>query len=334
LLILICFGLGSLYDFTWLLSSILNLDLEGFPGKVGFCCKIFCFLIALYYENRLLSLYLKNADIEVKYDKFQKNSHLALILIYSAITVITIQKGPADAFGYFTYMIEFHSVIILFFIFVIITSNLIIKTIPLIKKIKNEKSRKKTEIAIFLFTYITIERFFSISPIMAVFYTALNNLIVLSVNLVFVVIVIFILIRSPNILEEIGSLFSVKTVILFNNKGDLLLNYQLATSSQSRKNLLLGGFIQALTQSSKKEKIFDANINIVDFGDLKLIIKQGKRTYGVLIVRNVSLLLQEKLEILINQFEGFHEKEYINWKADLSSLNPDKTVDFIFELFH
>ena len=334
LIILVCFGAGSIYDFTWLFFCIFDINADSFPGKVGFCCKIILFLAALYYDNRLLTLYLKNADIKVKHDLYQKYFHLALIWIYSAIAIITIQKGPTDLFGYFSYMIDFHSVIILFFIFIAITSNLILKSIPLSKGIKNKKSRQKITIALFLFGYLTIERFFSISPIMAVFYNALTNLIVLSVNLVFIISVILILFKYPNILEEIGSLFSVKTVILFNKKGDLLLNYQLITSSQSRKNLLLGGFIQALTQSSKKEKIFDANINIVDFGDLKLIIKQGERTYGVLIVRNVSLLLQEKLEILISQFEGFHEKEYINWKADISSLNPDKTVDFIFELFH
>ncbi len=334
LIVLLCFGLAVAYDFARLFSFMFHLPAEGFPGKIGFCVKIFLFLMGLYYENRLLVLYLHNAEIPVKYDDFQKNFHIGLIVIYSIIATITIHKGPTDPFGYFNYTVEPFSFLILFFICLVIAGHLMIKGGTWIRKIKNRGTKGKVIFILAFFSYMSLERFFSFSPIITSYYSPFTQLITFSSDLTVGVLVIIMLLVYPQIVEEMGSLFSVQSVLLFNKNGELLLNFHLTTRIQSRKNLLLGGFIQALTQSSEEEKIFNSNINVIDFGDLKLIIKLGNRVYGVLLVKNNSRLLEERLEVLINQFEGLHEKEFLDWNAALNSINIDKTIEYIFELFN
>jgi len=214
------------------------------------------------------------------------------------------------------------------------------------QKIKKNMKSKKIAFQFSIFTIILLlliaERTYSLGMPGFLYHSLFMNLdfnTLLDNVLISIILISFIifLLKCPDFLEKVGCYFSIKTVFIIRNSGQLLFEYDFdigeLNDAMTSKNSLIGGFIYAISEGLKEllnlaEK---EEINAFKSKDRSLLVKQEKYTIGVLITAEDSLLFHKKLLKFIKEFELLCEKSLKNWTGDISEFKTKEIKDLIYK---
>lgn len=332
-----CFGFGSFYDFLRVSFFIFSWYLYPFADKLAYCVKFFLYMVALYYEARLMSILMKNARIEIKHEKIRKVVHLVFIATFFIICLLTIQQSSVSPSGLFTYATSDRLFWPLTVLFVIVFVFLGAMALKVFKNAKEGEIKKRVGITLMFFGlltsigYVNIRNFIYIPwdyPYIlfySIFIIALLGSLVIS------------FLKFPELLEVLNLYFNVSSLYLIKENGEFIFSHDLIEEglleeiASSRKEML-GGFIYAISRGVGLALKIDAKVNLLDFGDFKLVIEQGNFVYGVLLINEYSPILEERLIKIIYQFESKFKDDIINWNGKLSDEKKENIKKLIYKL--
>ncbi|MFX1450366.1 MAG: hypothetical protein ACFFCM_05965, partial [Promethearchaeota archaeon] len=256
---------------------------------------------------------------------------------FSLINMFYIYKISPNELGFYTYQIDFSEYLIIFFFVIFFAIYLIYNTIIFLKEIKKRRLLIIMSLFSFNFCSLIIERFVIIG-----IYAVFPNTVELFTFDIFILALImgfsacFTLI-IPDYLESISAYFSVKSLYLVRNNGQLI--YEIDFTKEyyfepfSSKKLLLGGFIYSIKYGLEDSFILGKTVNSIDFGDLKLLFKPGKYVFGVLFVSEQTPLIQEKLTKFIDLFESNYKIDLENWSGNVGKFETEEMKNLIFRIF-
>jgi len=294
-------------------------------------------MVALYYEARLMSILMKNARIEIKHEKIRKVVHLVFIATFFIICLLTIQQSSVSPSGLFTYATSDRLFWPLTVLFVIVFVFLGAMALKVFKNAKEGEIKKRVGITLMFFGlltsigYVNIRNFIYIPwdyPYIlfySIFIIALLGSLVIS------------FLKFPELLEVLNLYFNVSSLYLIKENGEFIFSHDLIEEglleeiASSRKEML-GGFIYAISRGVGLALKIDAKVNLLDFGDFKLVIEQGNFVYGVLLINEYSPILEERLIKIIYQFESKFKDDIINWNGKLSDEKKENIKKLIYKL--
>ncbi|NHI94647.1 MAG: hypothetical protein EAX96_19300 [Candidatus Lokiarchaeota archaeon] len=331
-----CFGFGTFTNLFRILFFIYPMYLYPFADKLAYCVKLILYTIGLFYEVRLIEILYKNSGQKLQIEQFRKIIHTFFIASISIICLFTVEKSPISPSGLYTYTINaglfwvLTSLILTVFFFIIIMARKVFintKTIEI---------KKRLTIALTLFAFLTFEgylnvRYFSWLPYG---YPFIIFDVIFLIVLLGGILVAFV--KFPDLLEVLNIYFNVGSIYIIKENGEFIYSEDFLDKSSedvvySRKELL-GGFIFAISRGVGLALKTDAKVSAIDFGNLKLIIEQGMHVYGVLIVKDYSPILEERLLKIINQFEKKFQKDLEKSTEKLSDNKKEEIKQLIDNL--
>lgn len=275
----------------------------------------------------------------IKYEEIIKISFLTFILILTTLAVFLSSQLPLDIMGLYGYKLNAILFLAICLMFIPIICYALFGIKKLFNGIKEKKTKNKLTLAAVLFFIITFERIFSIKPIILINFNYYNIIVEFLILLGIGIVATITLIKNQDMIESITSYFNVSSIYLIKNNGDLLFSHELIQENPedaySPRNLLLGGFIFAISQGIEHTLKVDKKIGSISLGKgtRNLIIRHGKHTIGVLFIKEASYLLEEKLQMFIDKFEILHKKELDNWRGKIADIRKDDLKIFIYDLF-
>ena len=332
-----CFGFGSFYDFLRVNFFIFSWYLYPFADKLAYCVKFFLYMVALYYEARLMSILMKNARQEIKHEKIRKAIHLVFIATFFIICLLTIQQSAVSPSGLFTYATTVRLFWPLTFLFVIVFTFLGAMALRVFKNTKEREIKKRVGITLVFFGLLT-----------SIGYINIRNFVYIPWDYpyilfyaIFVIIILGSLVISflkfPELLEVLNLYFNVSSLYIIKENGEFIFSHDLIEEelleeiASSRKEML-GGFIYAISRGVGLALKIDAKVNLLDFGDFKLVIEQGNLVYGVLLINEYSPILEERLIKIIKEFESKFKDDIVNWNGKLSDDKKRAIKTMLYKL--
>lgn len=316
---------------------IYSIYLPPFIDQFAFCVKFFMFLVAIYFEVRLLALLLKNSGHPIKYDNILRGSLLAIVGIFTLLAVFNSYALPAPEIGMYVYRIDgrFYTLMLAFVLSLF--AYMFFKSRNIFKVVKDRRIIIKLIIAIALFTLLTWERHYSNRPFL---FLPFGNLeIILDLIFLFLIIlaVSITLLVFPDIAESINAYFSVSSLYIIKDNGSLLYSYhfgkKLSKDVYSAHNLFLAGFIFTITKGLESAMGIDSELRTLDYGENKLLLCQGEFVFGVILCSDHSPLIEERLNKFIKKFETTYTKELKEWKGKVSFLEKGGIEEEILSIF-
>lgn len=332
-----CFGFGTFYDFLRVGFFIFSWYLYPFADKLAYCVKFFLYMIGLYYEAQLMSILMKNAGQEFKYEKRRNMIHLALISTFFIICLLTIQQSPVSPSGLFTYA----TTVILFWpftiLFLIVFIDLGLMASKVVMNTKEREIKKRVTITFLFFGLLTGIGYFNLRNFIFITYDYPYLLFYTIFIIALMGSLLISFLKFPELLEALNLYFNISSFYLIKENGEFIFNYDFIKEglveeiSSSRKEML-GGFIYAISRGVGLSLKIDAKVNLLDFGDLKLVIEQGNLVYGVLLINEFSPILEERLKKIVREFENKFIGDLNNWNGKLADEKMDKIKELVFKL--
>lgn len=184
--------------------------------------------------------------------------------------------------------------------------------------------------------FLLIERFANIGMYLVVPNTVellMTGLILLTIIMISAF--VFTLI-SPYYIETISAYFSVQAVYIIKNNGQMIYKFNFQDIKQEpvdSTELLLGGFIYALTTGLKDVLKMGSSIHSISFGELNLLFKNGKYVFGVLMVKQYVPMIIEKLNYLVDDFEDKFKDFLEHWTGSVDVFDSQIIHEMILGLF-
>ncbi|NHI94214.1 MAG: hypothetical protein EAX96_17110 [Candidatus Lokiarchaeota archaeon] len=298
---------------------------------VGNYFKIFAILIAFVFIVQLHLQILKNANFKIKGGTFLLYYQGFLAVFLTFYYAFTFYQTISNSFGFYLFQFDItaHLIsIILYcpFIIVIFFANRQVSS-----KISNKKVILQSNIFTMFSIFLTIERILSLGlPGLLYFWYDIHLDISIFIDNIFLAIIligfIFFLIKYPDFLESIGSYFSIKSIFIISNSGQLLYEHNfescMSYDALSSENSLIGGFIFAISEGMKELLRLEGGEEIHSFSskNRSVLIRHGRYSFGVLIVTEDSKLFHEKLISFITEFEKSKSSVLANWTGEITNF--------------
>ena len=337
-----CFGatLGlDAWRILWIIlykQYLVIFDTVGNYFKVLFIFLAFTCIIQVHVQI------IKDSDLRIRGENYIIYYMLILAIGLTVTNALAYYMTIPNYFGFYLYQFNFILYWITFFSYIPVCFFVFYGN----RKIINNMKSKTIAFQLNIFTIISLlliaERTYSLG-MPGFLYSSLfihldfNNLLDnILISIILISFIIF-LVKCPDFLEKVGCYFSIKTVFIIRNSGQLLFEYDFETGelndAMTSKNSLIGGFIYAISEGMKEllnlaEK---EEINTFKTRNRSLLIKQEKYIIGVLITVEDSILFHKKLMKFIKEFESLYEDCLINWNGDISKFKTKEIKNLIYE---
>ncbi len=337
LLILVSTGYSILYETIRLFAFLGFIPYEGTFDIIGYYFVIFLTLFSFSLLFKLLLILAKQKGQEIKYGEVIRNVYLIIIIGLFGVNALTyIESSPVE-FGYF----EFETHPILFYIILIIYLpylTFMFKTFRgLFKEVNNKRIKRQFVAVRTIFVVILIERLVDLGGSYLFPVTFLRIFIEYSFLFLILIVAVFFILSERDFFENLSSYFCVKSIFFIRKTGQMLFGYQFheheSQISFSSDELLIGGFIYAISNGLKMSLNIEGEIDEIEIGETTLIIEHGKETFAIFFVSEHTNKLHEKIKTFIKEFETNFKDELENWTGDISQFHSEKTQALIFDIF-
>ncbi|MFX1294862.1 MAG: hypothetical protein ACFFD2_08415 [Promethearchaeota archaeon] len=117
-------------------------------------------------------------------------------------------------------------------------------------------------------------------------------------------------------------------IYLISTGGLNLFSYKskINTENECISDHFLSGIIFTVVKAIKCITNPDLNVEIIDLGKLQLHFRYGINVWGILITNNKTPHIQDKLEILISQFEEKYKDILKDWNGNRSKFDGAKIL--------
>jgi len=335
------FALVLIFDITRLMVFMTPLGPNPTLGTYFFIIKVFLTLLGYPFAFKLHVIILKYMGKEKKIHLIIRFYVISLGVILSVITIFTIYSSSPNFFGYYVYQVNPLIGMIMILLYFPLNLWIIIENRKIVKEINDPNTKFKINILTFLVFFMVGERMSSLMAYGLLIEYAyihfdiillIHSLVILGEILLFIII----LFKYNDFVEKIGMHFAIKSMFIIKNSGQLLFEHDfeenVSKDAHSSENLLVGGFIYAITEGFK-EMLKIKDLSSFTTGERSVVIKHGKHVFGVLIASESSYLLQNKLgEFLVN-YEDKYKDILENWTGEITILKKSITQDLLFDIF-
>ena len=335
---------GILVDCFRISSFLFFGIIEPATDNFFFVIKFFLFWVGLAAMVRVVMILSRQSGHEVKYESILRYSILAGLGTFSLLNLFTHETTPLSGINSFSgagsfYLYQINQglfIAILIFSFPVLVL-LAVQLNKILKEVRDKPLAKQTLLLGLLFVLLVGERYFNLGHYFIPL-SLTTFLIELSIVTFVSVSALLVFFTNPDFLEALSTYFCVRSIYMIMKKGgQLLFGYDFQKEIQknvlSPDQLLLGGFVYAVSRGLEMSIQPGATIDTIQVGDMNLIFKHSKYVIGLAFISEDIPLVHFNLLLLMQRFERTYEKELEMWTGDLSAFETDMPKQWIYELF-
>ena len=331
----IFWGLAQVYAivryflfFIYRYMPLFFLDVLGFIATfISVCASIMTAQRVIFILSRQSGVSANN-ESRMNQEKYFRVIYTIIIAIFTILVAYSFYQTEPDPYGFYMYQIPWR----FYQIFSIIMIPLIVFTLYRSKLIFNRIKDKILKKQLIVFIFANIAWSFNIWFNMGFYYFIPSYLWMSAIHFpIFFSCLIFysLLIRKyQGFLDKMSTYFCVKSIYLIKDSGQTLvsLDFQKNQSSDfdAQKELLLGGFLYAISSGLELSTELKGKLNSLEIGDTTLIIKYGKYVFGVLFVTENTEGIQENFNDFMEVFEKKYEDVFLNWTGEITHFKKEK----------
>ena len=331
------FGFGIYFECFRALSFIFfEHHIDPFINKFLFIISTFLILFGIFTAFQALLIFNRQSGHEIPKESFIKYSYLATIAVISIFNIFMAIEIYSPELGY---IYQLHPILIIATIAVqiLLLIFVIARTRTYLREITNKKLVFQLVLFLSFFTALSVERCFSL-----VYFLLLPNpfyiyIIDLSILAFFLVIGFILLLKNPVFLEAISTYFCVKSIHILRKKGgQVVFRHDFQQTDRSDlvpDQLLLGGFIYAVTSGLEATLKVSGKMEEIKVGDITILFKHGKYVLGIEFVTENTPTLHLKLLQFMQKFESYYSPVLEDWTGDLSQFDSKMIQTWAYEIF-
>ena len=329
-------GVIIFYISIRLITFALNLQLNDTLDNYFFDLSFILILVNITIAARMLHVIYRQSGHEFKYEIIIRYSYLLVAVILSSLNIFTVYVTPIDFYGFYLYQISPIISLSVTFVYTPLLILLTYQTSKIQKSIKGKKIVNHINYLGLFFMIIPLVNFGYIGSFYVIPNTSVFNIMYLIGILVIMAFIILTLYKYPNFLETITTYFCAKSLYVIEESGQMIYSYNFQKINQeyfTSKELLLGGFIHAITSGIQSTIESSEKVQAIDLGDTTLIIKHGKFVFGVLFATENTISLHQKLNIFIEKFEKKFANILDGWDGEVTSFSTDAIHLILDDIF-
>ncbi|NHI90893.1 MAG: hypothetical protein EAX96_00235 [Candidatus Lokiarchaeota archaeon] len=337
LLILISLGYGICYESIRLLCFIGLIPYFKIYDIVG---NYFVIFLTLYALSCLLKLFLiinRQSGKEIKEGNLIRQIYGIILIVFFGLNVLTYRQSPPAELGFFEFMLDPIIFITLLLTYLPLLIFLSFKSYKLFINVNNEKVKRQLKIGAFFFGTFILERIINLGG--SIIFPISLLKIILEFNYLFIleIFAILFIFKEPDFFDNLSCYFSVKSVYILKSSNEILCGYNFHEEESeiifSSDQLLLGGFIYAISNGLKMSLKIEGEVDEIEIGDTTLIIKRGKKIFIILFVTELTEKIHDKVEEFIEAFETLYKDELDKSAIDISKFHSENTQKLLFDIF-
>ena len=324
--VVVIFGFGEYYP---------ELD------NVAYVAKIIAIFIAFTLVSEIHITLSEYIGYPQKHISLLRYYLMAIAAICASSSVYWYYTTAPDAFGFYVYQLYPILYLAIFLAYLPVAVVIFFRNLYILRSVTKKSIYNNLLIFTILSFVLVGERGYNIGAY-SLLYSFLNIPIELSLIVNFVAlsilsfIFIFVILKYPNLMESIGTYFSIKKLYILKDNGLLIFNYdfeeKIFLDGSVSQESLIGGFIYAITEGLKDILKACEDINSVTSGDRSFVIERGEFVFGALIVTADSPLMHRKLIEFIKILERNYKKDLENWTGEFTKFEEEKIKKWIFKI--
>ncbi len=334
-------GYGIIFD----CYRIITISFIGFVpeyfDRFNYIIKVAFVFFSVPFTVQTILILSKQSGHEVKNINLIHGIMLSYIFTAAFVSVLNmfyLNKTNINELGFYTYQIN----ATLYFICVFFALPLMLYTAYLtfgvfIKDIKNKKLQFRLTLFMLIYIPLIIERLNNLGLFAIIPNTAEATMLGLSLLTLIMDFAFLFSIIYPNFLESLSAYFSIRSIYLIKNTGELIYehNFQegLSLDPMSPRKILLSGFMFGITKGLEEILSLKKSDYTMNFGDLTLLFQHGKQVFGLIFASEVTPIMVEKLIKFIKIFEENFLNRLEKWTGRMEDFEKNKIQRWITEIF-
>lgn len=324
--------------------TIIILGTEGYYPDLDyatFIVKIISTFAAFTLISEIHIVLSEYVGYSQRYQSLFRYYLIVIMLAFSgASAILHYTTTPVGPYEFYLYQLEPFLYFIIFIAYVPVAVVLFFRNLFILRTVTNSKTQLKLIIFTILTVFLVGERGYTLGAYgLAESWVGITTELSLFLDILALTVIsalfLIIIVGIPDLMESIGTFFSIKKLYVLKNNGILLFEYDFKekklydgiTSSAT----LIGGFVYAVSEGFKEVLKSEEDINEFSSGNRSVIIRGGNFILCVLIVTEDSRLLHKKLIEFTKIFETHYKDALEHWTGEFSLFNPNLVENWIFK---
>ena len=338
LLIVAYFGMGFgtlTEDIILQFLLLLNIKVILYD-QMFFFMQIFFLGVGISAVLKMSIVFNESSGHKVKLGMALRIIYISIPIIFSILTVMSHYKTPVNEFGYSYYQMNPYLTSFMILSYIPLLIYLVIQQTAYLKQVKRELRLKSVFLAFFL-AIIPVVRIVHLSyyPLLgnSPFIMILFHTVMIILLLPFAIMVLY----DLKFLETLFSFFAVNALFIIKDSGQTIFGYNFKSLENkeyfSRQQLLLGGFLYAISKGLENTLYFHGKLKTIEIGDTSLLIRNGTHVFAVLFTSEVNQIIKEKLENFLTEFEITYQQELKDWTGAISNFDNTQFINLVLKYF-
>ena len=337
-IIYVCIGAGIYFDCYRILSLIYFRYVDIYILATGFVLKIALLFFSLIAILQVIITYNDQIGLKLKYGELFRSTYIVLFVIFIFFNIPTHIDIPGIEFGYSAIIMNPY----LFSIIPIVGTPLIIyQAYGLMKVIKEIKQRKlKIQLLSLgvIFILLLLERYYyNLAYYFGYYNYIFVNLGDLIANCALLIGYIVVIIEDPSVLDTISNYFAIRAFYIIKDNGQTIFGHKFQKNEEEehlgQDELMLGGFIYTIASGLAHTLKTEKKVKKIKVKGTTLLLKYGKKIFGLLIISDLSKSIQKKFDLLMKKFEDTYQDELEHWTGEISKFDKKTIENWIEEIF-
>ncbi|MFX0139824.1 MAG: hypothetical protein ACFFDN_39655 [Candidatus Hodarchaeota archaeon] len=330
-------GYGVLYDCIRILNFLVSGYFNVYFDKISYLFKLPTVLLTYSFLARIMLKFMEVSGYSIKKYIHIRIFFVGMSIILSFLNLFTFyQSYFYDLFGFYMFMVNPILRIIIYSLYTPFFLFLGINGIKLLSEIKNKGLKRRITFMFTFFGILILGRLYNLGyffPFSNYISTYIIDFLIVSISLFCLCVFA---IKNPEMLQSISTYFSVKSIYIIQKNGTLIFDHdfkeEIYQDAVSPRQILIGGFIYAVNKGLKSFFDFTGEINVINFGNIIVLIKHSEHIFAILSASENTPIIQQKLSLLIEKFETLYENELENWTGS-SVFKSEDIKSMIYGIF-
>ena len=298
-----------------------------------------CFFLLLLNISTTIKMILalsKQSGRENKFEDFMRFLYITAAIIFASVNIFTTYPTSMDIYGHYLYQTN---PMISLMVLVAYTPGIILLaylTIDFLRKIKDKSVIKNFSFVGVAFIVLPTLNFAYFGSYYIVPNYYIFHIIYLIAMLIIMLVSFTFFLKNPDFLEAVTTYFATKSLYIIEEAGQMIYSYNFQDVNKdyfTSKELLLGGFIHAITSGIQSTIGASEKVQAMDLGDTTLVIKHGKYVFGVLFATENFYSLHRKLDAFIERFEEKFSSILEDWSGELTAFSTCEIHAILEDIF-
>jgi hypothetical protein len=339
LIALVLFSYGIFYDLIRILIFQFGGTIVEYQDQLGYFLEVTFLFFNCSVLLRIALILNRQSGHPFKRENFLRYLFMGIAAIFSLFNIYHFEVTPTDATGYYTYQISPVMTILSFTVYISLFAFMFLRALEFFREIRDKRLKTQVGVCMIFFAFLLVERF-SNNALYYLLFSYVSYLIVINLlGLAILAIVgLGLILYNPNFLDNVSTYFCVRGVYLIEKKGGYVLygyNFQnrLRQEIRSQDEMLLGGFIQAISTGLSFTLNIDGVIQVIQASGEYIYFAHGDYVFGVVFSTDANERIGNKLMSFVEKFEMEYESYLRDWTGKLVKFRSEIVERWLFKCF-